>query len=554
MLESEEQVDRVGDALVGKGNVSSFFLITVPLFYEITIRYSLRTAMFVTLTVGVFIVLVLWLQFKLVAKSKFNSYANLLAAMLVSYGGMLYFLGAPLSAFTFIGVMPAGFMAYAYGRKGRALGHLLVLNIIAWTYILATMPGSFTWENFSHLVSYLALVALMIEFVAVNVELSKQELADITKSDRKIRAEHQRLLSLINNIGDAVVGTDYDGVIQTYNGATLDLLDTNVSITGKKLSEIVNLIDMEGLSLDLIAEARKAGRNIRRNDVRLRYGPDDVANLYVNVTPIKVGYGHQSERGFTLIMRDITKEKSLEEERDEFVSVVSHELRTPVTITEGKLSNALLILDKPDTDMAKLHNSLGQAHDQIVYLSNMVNDLSSLARAERAEAQLELESVDPTIMVEEISNTYEIQAREKGLDFVKIIDNRPLPRLYTSRLYLQEVLQNFVTNALKYTKQGKVTLKVEPDQPGKVKFSVTDSGIGISKSDQKHLFEKFYRSEDYRTRESSGTGLGLYVTMKLIHKLQGQVNVESQINKGSTFSLVVGSLEDKSHRAKKPAA
>ena len=387
----------------------------------------------------------------------------------------------------------------------------------------------------------------MIEFVSENVELSKRELADTNRSNRKIRIEHQRLLSLINNTGDAVIATDYEGIIQTYNGAALELLDTNISITGKRLFEVCDLIDTEGNPVDLLVEARKLQRTIRRNDIRLRYSPDDIANLYVNVTPIKVGYGQQSEKGFTLILRDITKEKSLEEERDEFVSVVSHELRTPVTITEGKISNALLLIEKENTDQDRLKQSLSEAHDQVVYLSNMINDLSSLARAERAESQMDLESVNPKQLADELAASYSVQAQEKGLEFE--LEYAPgLESIITSRLYLQEVLQNFLTNAVKYTKQGKVTLKVESAGPEQVKFSVSDTGIGISKSDKKHLFDKFFRSEDYRTRESSGTGLGLYVTRKLINKLQGRVEVDSVLNQGSTFTLTVGTLQEKPRR------
>jgi signal transduction histidine kinase len=95
---------------------------------------------------------------------------------------------------------------------------------------------------------------------------------------------------------------------------------------------------------------------------------------------------------------------------------------------------------------------------------------------------------------------------------------------------------------LKYTNEG-ITLAAAQDGQ-QVRFSVTDTGIGISKSDQKRLFEKFFRSEDYRTRESSGTGLGLYVTLKLASKLSAKVEVASQLNKGSTFSISVPSLPD----------
>jgi signal transduction histidine kinase len=105
-------------------------------------------------------------------------------------------------------------------------------------------------------------------------------------------------------------------------------------------------------------------------------------------------------------------------------------------------------------------------------------------------------------------------------------------------LYLEEILQNFITNAIKYTQKGSVTLRIRKTREG-VHFAVKDSGIGISKADQKRIFEKFYRSEDYRTRESSGTGLGLYVVQKLSHKLSTTIEVSSQLNHGSEFSFTL---------------
>lgn len=551
-MESQGNFDRVGSVLIGKGNFLSFVLILIPFFYDLSVRFGVGEALILTGSASLLFIFLLLLLLKFAFRSTMRYFAAM--ALLVAGYAILYVaLQTPLNPYAFVGVLPAGLMTYAYGAKGRTLGHLLVLNITVLNYLLQIQTVGASWASFSQLISYLATLALLIEFVAVTVELSKQEMREVNEYNQRIRIEHQRLLSLINNIGDAVIATDFQGRIQTYNGAALELLDTNISLTGKQLASVFDLIDKDGQAVDLIAEARGVQRTIRRNDLRLRYAPNDTANLYLNVTPIKVGYGQQSERGFTLIMRDITKEKSLEEERDEFVSVVSHELRTPVTITEGKVSNALLLLNQDETDREKLNKSLSQAHHQVVYLSNMINDLSSLARAERAESQMDLESIDPNDLLKEIGSSYSIEAKGQGLEFEVIPGPGDMPRLYTSRLYLLEVLQNFVTNSLKYTREGKITVSVKPVAEQKVEFRVSDTGIGISKSDQKHLFEKFFRSEDYRTRESNGTGLGLYITHKLIAKLQGQVEIDSELDHGSTFKLTVGSLKETSRRSSQPA-
>jgi signal transduction histidine kinase len=233
-----------------------------------------------------------------------------------------------------------------------------------------------------------------------------------------------------------------------------------------------------------------------------------------------------------MILRDITKQKSLEEERDEFISVVSHELRTPITIAEGSLGNVQLMMDRTDIPHTTLVDNVKAAHDQVLFLARMVNDLSTLSRAERGVAD-QAEVIDVGQMVHDLYNEYAPQAEAKGLHLN--LDLSPkLGQVNASRLYLKELLQNFVTNSIKYTKEGEIIVSVHV-KDGKVTFSVKDTGIGISKSDQARIFDKFWRSEDYRTRETGGTGLGLYVARKLSKKLGTEIEMKSRLNHGSTF-------------------
>ena len=242
-----------------------------------------------------------------------------------------------------------------------------------------------------------------------------------------------------------------------------------------------------------------------------------------------------------MLLRDITREKSLEEERDEFISVVSHELRTPIAISEGNISNAQVIADRTG-DMVQIKTALQEAHNQILFLADMINDLATLSRAERGKLKLELEAVNVHDLVVELSHNYESEAHGKGLTIATHLDPN-LQTLYSSKLYVREVLQNFITNALKYTQQGGLTIAAEQQAKG-IMFEVSDTGIGISKGDQERVFDKFFRSEDYRTRQNNGTGLGLYVTMKLARLLHADINLTSELNKGSTFSIFIPNLQE----------
>lgn len=117
--------------------------------------------------------------------------------------------------------------------------------------------------------------------------------------------------------------------------------------------------------------------------------------------------------------------------------------------------------------------------------------------------------------------------------------------LHSSKLYVREILQNFITNAIKYTEEGSITLSAKQKDKG-VLFEIIDSGIGISKTDRERVFDKFFRSEDFRTRANNGTGLGLYVTMKLARLIHADIELESELNKGSTFSINIPNLKNKS--------
>jgi signal transduction histidine kinase len=276
-------------------------------------------------------------------------------------------------------------------------------------------------------------------------------------------------------------------------------------------------------------------------DLRLRYGDGSTINLYISIAPVRLSYGQQGQSGFVILLRDITREKSREEERDEFISVVSHELRTPVSIAEGNIGNAQYIIERAG-DMTLIKKALKEAHSQVLFLADMINDLATLSRAERGKLQVEIEAINVADLLKEIELAYAEQAEAKGLKFKTVIDPQ-LELLYSCKLYLREILQNFVTNAIKYTERGSITVEATASPIG-VRFSITDTGIGISKADQKRVYDKFFRSEDYRTRKANGTGLGLYVTMKLTRLIHGELSLESTLNVGSTFYVFVPSLEN----------
>jgi PAS domain S-box-containing protein len=359
-------------------------------------------------------------------------------------------------------------------------------------------------------------------------------------SKAELELEHQRLTSLINSMADAVIAVDEQIKIVLFNGATLNILDVNTIQAGAPLQKLFQPIDHDNQPADIVKLIRETKVPSTSRDLRLKYPDGSIINLYLGIAPVRLSYGEQGQQGYVLLLRDITREKSLEEERDEFISVVSHELRTPIAIAEGNIGNAEFIAEKSG-DLNAIKQALKEAHTQVLFLSDMINDLSTLSRAERGKLTVEVEAINVHELLKDLENSYKTQAEAKHLKFKLDIDPK-LEILNSSKLYVREVLQNFITNALKYTQKGHITLAALYDTKG-VRFSVEDTGIGISKGDQERVFDKFFRSEDFRTREANGTGLGLYVTMKLTHLIHAEIELKSELNKGSTFSIFVPNLK-----------
>lgn len=351
--------------------------------------------------------------------------------------------------------------------------------------------------------------------------------------------EHERLNSLINNMADGVIALDDRLHVALYNGAALDVLNMNATITEKHITEICKPIDKHNQEVDISQLISKTKTSQSYRDFRLKYADGSEANLYLSIAPVHLGYGKTGTQGYVLLLRDITREKSLEEERDEFISVVSHELRTPITIAEGNLSNALLTAKKTG-DMTVITKALIEAHDQILFLAEMINDLATLSRAENNKLKADIEQINMTALLKELHDAYDHEAKAKGISLELQLDPK-LEVLSSSKLYVHEILQNFITNAIKYTDEGSVHVTAT-QQPNGVRIDIQDSGIGISKSDQEKIFDKFFRSENYRTRQHNGTGLGLYVTLKLMRLLHAEFEVQSELNVGSTFSVTFPNL------------
>lgn len=467
-----------------------------------------------------------------------------LYCLIVAHGVILFGHIGTIFVFSWLIIM---FLVYAYYGIKASFGSLLLLAAILEGQLLFRAyqnGGDITQAMISTVLIQLGIISAMALFFLDTEAAAEIDRDELLHSMDRAQLEHQRILSLINSMSDGVISTDMKGYITLYNAAALSLLDTNQSLTGRKIGEIFHLIDKRHRKVDVMNLLANSKGMEESRDYNLKYNEREHISLALTSSEIKIGFGAQSGKGYVVTFRDISREKSLEEERDEFIAVISHELRTPVAVAEANISNAQFMISKGQP-AETVSGSLDIAHNQIVYLAGMLNDLATLSRAERGDLKQNPESVHPVEILENVFRSFSKPVKEKGLKFTKKVKDSTPTTITSNGLYVQEILQNFVSNALKYTQKGSISLTVEGVKDG-VKFSVKDTGIGISKSDAKKVFNKFFRSEDYRTRETSGNGLGLYITKKLAKILDAEFEVESVLNKGSTFSVIIPDIKNNS--------
>ncbi|GIZ52421.1 PAS domain-containing sensor histidine kinase [Noviherbaspirillum aridicola] len=251
-------------------------------------------------------------------------------------------------------------------------------------------------------------------------------------------------------------------------------------------------------------------------------------------------------------IRDITErkrieralhEKNLELEnanlaKDRFLASMSHELRTPLNAIIGFTGTLLMRLPGPLTpDQEKqLRTVQGSAR----HLLSLINDLLDLARIEAGKVDLHPEDIECRALAWSIADTLAPAARQKGLQFRLEMPEHPI-NIRSDRRALHQIMLNLVNNAIKFTEQGEVCVRLAERHASErcIELTVTDTGAGITESDQARLFQAFTQLDGGSTRRYEGTGLGLYLSQKLADLIGGKLSVSSSVGAGSAFTLLL---------------
>lgn len=367
---------------------------------------------------------------------------------------------------------------------------------------------------------------------------------EVSKLTAQLSAVSSKSDIVINAIADGVVAIGPDGVIQLINPAAQTLLGwPGKDAIGLDYRSVIKLTDTKGnpLAEDFspIRQGLVSQKPIDNHDLELmtKSGKKILISLVVSPVADQSGVGG----GVIAVFRDITREREEERQKAEFISTASHEMRTPVAAIEGYLGLAM----NPATATidAKAMSYLQKAHESTQHLGRLFQDLLTVSKADDARLVPHPTVIDLIALTREIVFSLQEKAKNKGIFLAftpgenDIDGNRhitPVFYTYADQDQLREVLSNLVDNGVKYTKQGTVTVDVKGDDQT-VSVTITDSGIGIPPEDVPHLFQKFYRVDNSDTREIGGTGLGLYISRRLIESNNGHIGVNSTFGKGSTF-------------------
>lgn len=360
-------------------------------------------------------------------------------------------------------------------------------------------------------------------------------------------------LSNIEGKSDIVINTIDDGVMAISRGGTIELINPSAQALigwnqgdalGLSWQSVLKLATSDGKDVseadNPIAQALQNNKPTHSDVLSLRTSSDKLRLVSIASSPVG-----QSGEGVIVIFRDITKEKAEEREQAEFISTASHEMRTPVASIEGYLGLAL----NPATANIdeKARDFITKAHESAQHLGRLFQDLLDISKAEDGRLKNEPRVIDVVAYVADIFEGLKPKATEKGLRYFykpnpsleQTDTERKLSPVYYADVdpdHFREITANLIENAIKYTLEGEVIVDVTGDDQT-VTVSVRDSGIGIPTEDIPHLFQKFYRVDNTDTREIGGTGLGLYLSRRLAEAMSGNLRVESEYKKGSTFFL-----------------
>lgn len=363
-------------------------------------------------------------------------------------------------------------------------------------------------------------------------------------SEHALAVERDKLKAIISATGDGLATIDGNGIIQSVNPAGLRMLGwEEATIDGRSLADV---LANEQIPFDPELQSAIEQSRVHRNE-NAQFARRIGESLHVSyvLTPILQG---QVNTGFVLVFHDTTTRKKTEEQLERarqeaestsrmksvFLANMSHEIRTPMNAVIGM---AGLLLDTPLNEEQREYAAIVKNSGE--HLLNLLNSVLDLSKIEAGRMELERVAFDVRTVLDDVLQMFSDRGGGPDVELVGHVAPNVPQKLLGDPNRLRQVFLNFVSNAMKFTERGSVTVHVELAAPieddAELRISVQDTGIGMGDEALARIFKPFTQADDSTTRRFGGTGLGLTISKQFVELMHGNVGVESQLGKGSTF-------------------
>ncbi|GAQ94647.1 two-component system, OmpR family, phosphate regulon sensor histidine kinase PhoR [Thermodesulfovibrio aggregans] len=335
----------------------------------------------------------------------------------------------------------------------------------------------------------------------------------------------QSFETILKSITDGLLIINPKGYIMLANQSFRDILKIDESPEGKQVIEVVRNIDL----INLISSVMSKKQDLAEEIEIKKAGKD----IYILAKAMPVFDSEGNVLFLIILLHDITRLKQLENVRRDFVANVSHELKTPVTAIKGY---AETLLDGALDDKENAIKFVEIIKNQAERLNALVEDLLTLSRIEFGDIKIEKEKVMLESLVDSVFEIFKEKAEKKGIILEKEIP--PKTFIYADKNRFIQILINLIDNSIKFTEKGYVKVRFFKENDREF-ISVEDTGIGIPKEHLHRIGERFYRVDKARSRQLGGTGLGLAIVKHLVLAHGWQLNIESEVNKGTKVKILI---------------
>lgn len=346
----------------------------------------------------------------------------------------------------------------------------------------------------------------------------------------EVSGEREKLKNVFNRLNAGVAAFDENGSLMHINPSALSMLSLpeNNAPTFNELTAALGTPEVSMQTLKNIGSIHIDEKTLC--DIKTR-------ELVVSIDFGVFGYDGAAKSGFIVVFQNITETALLEKNRREFIANVSHELRTPLTSVKGATETVLEDDEMPENIRKHFLNIVINESDR---MTRIVQDLLVLSRLDNRRMSWKPHKFDLYDAINQmcIALRAEAQTHSHTLEFVTQ-EGEPMP-IFADKERIEQVITNIIGNAIKYTPDGgKITASLEYDEKQRYKITVTDTGVGISKEDIPHLFERFYRVDKSRSTDAGGTGLGLSIAKDIVDAHNGSISVSSEPGKGTDVTIIL---------------